>query len=56
MGRKSKKIKKKMKIKEIIFEEYCFVSPIKYFYYYQKLVKKYGDKFEKDIVKIWGLK
>lgn len=56
MGRKRKKIKKKMKIKKILFEESYFVSPIKYYYYYQKLVKRYGDKFDKDIVKMWGLK
>ena len=45
-----------MYIKEVLFRESYFVSPIKYFYFYQKLFKVYGDKFEKDVIEIWGLK
>lgn len=54
LGRKKKKFQKKMRIKEILFEDY-FYSPIKYFYFYQKLLKVYGDKFDKDVIEIWGL-
>lgn len=56
LGRKKKKFQKKMHIKEVLFRESYFVSPIKYFYFYQKLFKVYGDKFEKDVIEIWGLK
>lgn len=56
LGRKKKKLFKKMRIKEILFKEDYFLFPIKYFYFYQKLFKVYGDKFEKDIIEIWGLK
>lgn len=56
LGRKKKKFLKKMYIKEVLFRESYFVSPIKYFYFYQKLFKVYGDKFGKDVVEIWGLK
>lgn len=56
LGRKKKKLLKKMRIKEILFKEDYFYSPIKYFYFYQKLFKVYGDKFERDILEIWGLK
>lgn len=55
LGRKKKKFQKKMRIKEILFKDY-FYSPIKYFYFYQKLLKVYGDKFDKDVIEIWGLK
>jgi hypothetical protein len=55
LGRKKKKFLKKIRIKEVLFKDY-FYFPIKYFYFYQKLFKVYGDKFEKDIIEIWGLK
>ena len=55
LGRKKKKFQKKIRIKEILFKDY-FYFPIKYFYFYQKLFKVYGDKFEKDIIDMWGLK
>lgn len=55
-GRKKKKFQKKMRIKNILFKGDYFYSPIKYFYFYQKLFKVYGDKFEKDIIEVWGLK
>jgi hypothetical protein len=55
LGRKKKKFLKKIRIKEVLFKDY-FYFPIKYFYFYQKLIKVYGDKFEKDIIEIWGLK
>lgn len=45
-----------MYIKEVLFRESYFVSPIKYFYFYQKLCKKYGDDFNKTVVKLWGLR
>lgn len=57
LGRKKKKFLKKIRIKETLFKDYdYFYFPIKYFYFYQKLFKVYGDKFEKDIIEIWGLK
>jgi hypothetical protein len=56
LGRKKKKFQKKMYIKEVLFRESYFVSPIKYFYFYQKLYKKYGDGFDKTVVKLWGLR
>lgn len=56
LGRKKKKFQKKMEIKGILFREFYFVSPIKYFYFYQKLYKKYGDGFDKTVVKLWGLR
>lgn len=56
MGRKKKKFQKKMRIKEILFTGTYFYSPIKYFYFYQKLLKVYGDKFDKDVIELWGLK
>ena len=55
LGRKKKKFQKKMYIKEVLFESY-FVSPIKYFYFYQKLCKKYGYDFHKTVVKLRGLR
>lgn len=55
-GRKKKKFQKKMRIKEILFKGDYFYSPIKYFYFYQKLLKVYGDKFDKDVIEVWGLK
>lgn len=55
LGRKKKKFLKKIRIKEILFKDY-FYFPIKYFYFYQKLCKKYGDKFDKSVVELWGLK
>ena len=56
LGRKKKKFQKKMYIKKVLFRESYFVSPIKYFYFYQKLCKKYGDKFDKSVVELWGLR
>ena len=55
-GRKKKKFQKKMRIKKILFKGDYFYSPIKYFYFYQKLLKVYGGKFEKNIIELWGLK
>ena len=55
MKEKGRNFKKKMRIKEILFKDY-FYSPIKYFYFYQKLLKVYGDKFDKDVIELWGLK
>ena len=55
LGRKKKKFLKKIRIKEILFKDY-FYFPIKFFYFYQKLFKVYGDKFEKDVIEIWELK